>query len=67
MGRELELPLDPFEQAVHDESVARVLEALGAERHSEASELGRAMSESEAIGYALERLQVAQLSAHAVN
>jgi predicted ATPase/DNA-binding SARP family transcriptional activator len=58
MRLELELPLDPFEQGVHDESVASVLQALGADKYSALSEVGRAMSESEAIGYALDRLHV---------
>jgi hypothetical protein len=65
MRVELELPLDPFEQAIHDKSVATVLQELGAERYSEESEAGRAMTASDAIDDALERFRTTALSIRA--
>jgi predicted ATPase len=56
MRVELELPLDPFEQALHDESLATVAAELGPEQRAAASEAGGAMAELEAIGFALDRL-----------
>jgi predicted ATPase/class 3 adenylate cyclase len=62
MRVELEVPLDPFEQAIHDDSVATALRELGAEGYLDASDAGRAMSGTEAIDDALERLRTVSLS-----
>jgi hypothetical protein len=65
MRAELDLPLDPFEHELHDESAATVRRSLDAERYSEACEAGSAMTGSDAVGYALDRLQAAELAARA--
>jgi predicted ATPase/class 3 adenylate cyclase len=62
MRVELELPLDPFEQALHNESLATVVAALGPGQYAEASEAGGAMAELEAVGFALERLKARELA-----
>jgi predicted ATPase len=62
MREELELPLDPFEQSLHDESLVLVETALGRAHHAVVADEGRGMSEVEAIGYALSRLNTAELS-----
>jgi len=65
MRVELELPLDPFEQALHNESLATVVAALGPEQYAESSEAGGAMTELEATGFALDRLKARELAPQA--
>jgi non-specific serine/threonine protein kinase len=59
----LQLPLEPFEQMVHDESMEVVERALGSERLAGATELGRATPSRDAVAYAIHRLRAAESSA----
>jgi predicted ATPase/DNA-binding SARP family transcriptional activator len=56
MRSQLELPLDTFEQQLHDESLALVRASIPAEQYSAISDEGRLMTAHEAISYGLERL-----------
>ena len=48
------LQLEPFEQALHDETALATLDALGEERFARERERGRRMPTDEAIAWALE-------------
>jgi predicted ATPase/DNA-binding SARP family transcriptional activator len=47
------LQLEPFEQALHDETVVAVIDALGEKAFARERELGRQMTMDEAVGWAL--------------
>jgi predicted ATPase/DNA-binding SARP family transcriptional activator len=62
MRSQLEVPLDTFEQQLHDESLALVLASVPAEQYRAISDEGRLMTADEAISYGLERLEATGLS-----